>query len=427
MLYTISNGTYTAQVDSLGAQLVSLKGPDGWEYIWTGDPAYWTGHAPVLFPMVGGLRGGRAKIAGDWHQMGRHGFARHQEFALAEQGEGRLVLRLESNPATLEAYPFPCALTVAYTLTENAMRRAFTVEEHGDKPMPYAIGGHPGFNIPVDEQAAFEDYVIRFEKEETQRCPGIVGDKLLDYSQITLELEGRAGNPPAPRTLCPGRLDFREPQLPHRGLGEPRHRQGRGDGVLPVPPAGHLVAQNNGPYVCLEPWDRLRHLGHRGGRLRAEEGHAHLGPQRQGELRLHHPLPVKGARHGGLEGAAAPSLPKQGGPRLQRNRRAHGVLPALRRGGGGLPGLVPPKADLGEELADVAIYLLGLAEILDVDLGQEVRGKWTSTAGAATAWWTASGSAWRTGPPGKTRKQRGGPHSLTCRGAAGKRSSSQGP
>ena len=40
MLSTISNGTYTAQVDSLGAQLVSLKGPDGWEYIWTGDPAY---------------------------------------------------------------------------------------------------------------------------------------------------------------------------------------------------------------------------------------------------------------------------------------------------------------------------------------------------------------------------------------------------
>ena len=31
------------------------------------------------------------------------------------------------------------------------------------------------------------------------------------------------------------------------------------------------------------------------------------------------------------------------------------------------------KPDLGEELADVAIYLLGLAEILDVDLGQEVR------------------------------------------------------
>ena len=70
------------------------------------------------------------------------------------------------------------------------------------------------------------------------------------------------------------------------------------------------------------------------------------------------------------------------------------------------------KPDVGEELADVAIYLLGLAEILDVDLGQEVR---------------PSGSAWRTGPPGKTRKQRGGPHGLTCRGEVGKRSSRQGP
>ena len=335
MLYTISNGTYTAQVDSLGAQLVSLKGPDGWEYIWTGDPAYWTGHAPVLFPMVGGLRGGRAKIAGDWHQMGRHGFARHQEFALAEQGEGRLVLRLESNPATLEAYPFPCALTVAYTLTEDGYETAFTVENTGDKPMPYAIGGHPGFNIPVDEQAAFEDYVIRFEKEETQRCPGIVGDKLLDYSQITLELEGEREIPLRHELFARDALIFENLNSHTVAL------------VNPVPPAGHLVRPEQRPLRLPGALDRLRHLGHRGGRLRAEEGHALLGPQRQGELRLYHPLPVKGAHHGGLEGAAAPSLPKQGGPRLQRDRRVHGVLPALRRGGGGIPGLVLPKARCG--------------------------------------------------------------------------------
>lgn len=33
------------------------------------------------------------------------------------------------------------------------------------------------------------------------------------------------------------------------------------------------------------------------------------------------------------------------------------------------------RADVGEELADVAIYLLGLAEILGVDLGAEVERK----------------------------------------------------
>jgi len=30
------------------------------------------------------------------------------------------------------------------------------------------------------------------------------------------------------------------------------------------------------------------------------------------------------------------------------------------------------KDDLGEELADVAIYLLGIAEILGIDLGHEI-------------------------------------------------------
>jgi len=33
------------------------------------------------------------------------------------------------------------------------------------------------------------------------------------------------------------------------------------------------------------------------------------------------------------------------------------------------------KGDVGEELADVAIYMLGLAEILGVDLEQEILGK----------------------------------------------------
>jgi len=33
------------------------------------------------------------------------------------------------------------------------------------------------------------------------------------------------------------------------------------------------------------------------------------------------------------------------------------------------------KDDLGEELADVVIYLLGLAEILNIDLGQEILNK----------------------------------------------------
>jgi galactose mutarotase-like enzyme len=46
----LKSGRTTAEIQSLGAELVSLK-KDGCEYIWNGDKTYWAGHAPVLFPI----------------------------------------------------------------------------------------------------------------------------------------------------------------------------------------------------------------------------------------------------------------------------------------------------------------------------------------------------------------------------------------
>ncbi len=66
MIYEISNKFFTAKVDSLGAQLVSLKGCGGHEYLWVGDPEYWREHAPVLFPIVGALRENHTRIDGQW-------------------------------------------------------------------------------------------------------------------------------------------------------------------------------------------------------------------------------------------------------------------------------------------------------------------------------------------------------------------------
>ena len=40
MRTTIQNKTACAEVESLGAQLMSLKNAEGVEYLWQGDPAY---------------------------------------------------------------------------------------------------------------------------------------------------------------------------------------------------------------------------------------------------------------------------------------------------------------------------------------------------------------------------------------------------
>ena len=37
--------------NSMGGALSSIKDKDGTEYLWQGDARYWSGQAPVLFPI----------------------------------------------------------------------------------------------------------------------------------------------------------------------------------------------------------------------------------------------------------------------------------------------------------------------------------------------------------------------------------------
>ena len=65
MEIVLKRGGLTARVDTLGGELVSLRDAEGTEYIWGGDPAYWSGRNPILFPIVGGLKDGTVRIVFD--------------------------------------------------------------------------------------------------------------------------------------------------------------------------------------------------------------------------------------------------------------------------------------------------------------------------------------------------------------------------
>ena len=113
MAYTLSNDKLTVSVNSLGAELRSLRGASGTEYLWDADPAWWKRSSPVLFPFVGTLREGRYLYEGRSYPMSQHGFARDMEFTLTEQTEDFISLRLSSNDETLERYPFPFRLDIS--------------------------------------------------------------------------------------------------------------------------------------------------------------------------------------------------------------------------------------------------------------------------------------------------------------------------
>ena len=91
----------TARVETLGAELVSYRDEADREYIWSGDPAYWPGRNPLLFPIVGGLKDGKIYVKGKEVSMERHGFARRREFAVTGRGEDWAELTLEQDEDTL--------------------------------------------------------------------------------------------------------------------------------------------------------------------------------------------------------------------------------------------------------------------------------------------------------------------------------------
>lgn len=166
MLYTIKNDKLTATVDTLGAELSSVKSTENHEYIWQGEE--WKKHAPVLFPICGGLLNSSFTYNGRTYPMEKHGFARVSEFEAVSIDEDSVTLVLKSNEKTLEIYPFEFALYAKYALDGNKLTATYTVENTGKQIMPYMFGWHPAFTLDgTNEIGSF--YVDFGDKDQLMR------------------------------------------------------------------------------------------------------------------------------------------------------------------------------------------------------------------------------------------------------------------
>ena len=182
-------GQTSALVQTQGAQLASLKCADGREVIWQADPQVWAQHTPVLFPVCGSVRDGKIRIDGREYPMTKHGFTRTPEFAVCRRGADFVDLVLTPSDDSRAMYPFDFAFHVIYQLFEGGYTCSFLVENRDQRPMPFCVGGHPGFVCPMEEGARFEDYQLVFEQEETGENALAPGGYLIDGSEM-LPLEG---------------------------------------------------------------------------------------------------------------------------------------------------------------------------------------------------------------------------------------------
>ncbi len=141
--------------------------PHDAEFLWNADPKYWAKSSPLLFPIVGSLKGGQFQHLGQTYFLGRHGLAREREFAIVEQETWRVMLRQTSDAETRKVYPFDWDLEVEYRLWKRVMHTTWRVRNTGAVALPFSIGGHPAFALPLGGGAGdFEDSFLDFELEE---------------------------------------------------------------------------------------------------------------------------------------------------------------------------------------------------------------------------------------------------------------------
>jgi galactose mutarotase-like enzyme len=221
----------------------------GRELLWSGDPAYWDGVSPILYPVVGWTRDGE-RVAGKHYDLQLHGFAWRENFALDSIGPGFARLRLADNERTRAIYPFAFSLTVDYRLVGAALEMAIEIENPGDAPAPYACGLHPAFRWPLGEGSK-EGAIVRFETLERAEVPVIGPGGVVSAKRRPVPLVGRdlrlSDSLFADDAVC--FLDCASRSL--------RFIDGAGEAIeMSFPDFQHLGLwmRPGAGYLCLEPW-----------------------------------------------------------------------------------------------------------------------------------------------------------------------------
>ena len=165
MIITLENEKFKAQVDTAGAQLISLKDNEGTEYIWQRKEPFWEKCAPILFPVVARPMDNKITLNGKDYPMPLHGFAFDHDYEVVKQEKDFLSLKIKSSEKTRTMYPFEFELYVNFTLDDEGIKTEIKVVNTDEKDMLFGVGGHPAINWPLFDGDEYTDYVFKFDKE----------------------------------------------------------------------------------------------------------------------------------------------------------------------------------------------------------------------------------------------------------------------
>jgi galactose mutarotase-like enzyme len=253
---TIKNDLLTVIIASLGAEMQSIQDSEGTEYLWNGDPAYWTGRAPNLFPYVGRLTNKTYLLSGKFYSMDIHGFAAHMDFAVEQRRDDEVTFFIEDDAVTRDMYPFRFSFRVIYRLLGRKLSITYAVENKDAKTMFFGLGGHPGFKLPLQTGLDFEDYYLEFNESknpvrigfsEACFCSGYDKPFLLHNGRLPLShdlfdndavvLSGMGSRVTLKSDSGAKGVRVTYPKMTYLGLWH--------------------TPKTDAPYLCIEPWTSL--------------------------------------------------------------------------------------------------------------------------------------------------------------------------
>jgi galactose mutarotase-like enzyme len=250
----LASEALSAAVNPHGAELSELRDAAGQDLLWNGDPAVWSGRAPILFPIVGTLAGGVYRLGARQFPLPRHGFARRNQFQLLHRNTSSAAFRLKADERTLQVYPFDFELDIEFALEDSSLNLTATVRNLGDDTMPASIGYHPAFRWPLPYGEPRASHFIEFEFDETAPVRRLDPDGLLTTERHASPIRQR-------RLLLADALfendalifdDLRSRHVTYGAATGPRIRLSFPDapylGIWSKPGAG---------FVCIEPWQGI--------------------------------------------------------------------------------------------------------------------------------------------------------------------------
>jgi len=243
-LVTIRNDCLTAVISTLGAELQSLRDSNGIERLWQGDPQFWTGHAPILFPVAGGFRDDVYELDGKRYPMPKHGFVRKLEWHVQSVESNAVTFLMDQ---THEGFPFAYRLRARFALVDSTLSITYEVANRDHRAFYFSVGSHEAYATPE----GIEAYSIVFDEEERlenyELNGNLIGRTSILLAEHTREL------PLLYQHFSVDALVFRT--LKSRGVtlcSKLHNRRIRVD--FPEHDVLMFWTKPNANYICIEPW-----------------------------------------------------------------------------------------------------------------------------------------------------------------------------